>query len=202
MVRLIAQRCRQAVEAGVVGRQAKSQKIIGPFETSAPDMPSRQRGVQLLGMGMPGKPEQWRTSGYRKASVPQNLIKLARLLFKLVARAIGPWLIAERRRTDRQGGSRTRPRARCPDDTLDHIGRAYRKSQPQSGKAIEFPERAQDHHRPIRAQCDRADDRIDIGKCFIDDEPSAAAFSCAAIRVSAAQSVTQPSGLLGLTTTA
>ena len=46
MVRLIAQRSRQAVEAGVVGRQTKSQEIIGPVETSAPDTPSRQRGIR------------------------------------------------------------------------------------------------------------------------------------------------------------
>ena len=63
MVRLIAQRCRQAVEVGIVGRQAKSQEIIGPVETSAPDLPSRQRGVKLPGMRMPGKPEQWRAAG-------------------------------------------------------------------------------------------------------------------------------------------
>ena len=176
MVRLIAQRSRQAVEAGVVGRQTKSQEIIGPVETSAPDMPSRQRGMQLQGMGMPGKPEQWRASGNRKAGFLQDLVKLAGLLFKLAARAIGPWLIAERRRTDQQRRPGTRPWTQCDGDTLDHIGRAYRKSQPQSGKAIELPERAQDHDRPIRAQCDRADGRIDIGKCFIDDKPSAAAF--------------------------
>ena len=90
MAGLVAQRSRQAVETGGVGRQAKSQEVIGPVETSAPDMPSRQRGVQLRRMGMPGKSEQWRTSGDRETSVPQNLIKLARLLFKLVARAIGP----------------------------------------------------------------------------------------------------------------
>ena len=102
MVRLIAQRCRQAVEAGIVGRQAKSQEIIGPVETSAPDLPSRQRGVKLRCIGMPGKPEQRRASGHGKACVSQNLIKLAGLLFKLAARVIGPRLIAERRCPDQQ----------------------------------------------------------------------------------------------------
>src|SRR5437667_11334371 len=119
MVRLIAQRSRQTVEAGIVGRQTKSQEVIGPVETSAPDMPWRQRGVPLLGMRMPGKPEQWRASGNRKACVSQNLIKLAGLLFKLAARAIGPWLIAERHRTDQQRRPGTRPRAQCPGDPLD-----------------------------------------------------------------------------------
>ena len=52
-------------------------------------MPSRQCGVQLLGIGMPGKPEQWRASGNRKARFRQNLVKLAGLLFKLAARLIG-----------------------------------------------------------------------------------------------------------------
>ena len=56
------------------------------------------------------------------------------------------------------------------------IRRGDGKSQPQSGKAIELPERAQDHDGPIRAQCDRADGRIDIGEGFIDDQPSAAGF--------------------------
>ena len=176
MVWLIAQRSRQAVEAGGVGRQTKSQEVIGPVETSAPDMPSRQCGVQLLGMRMPGKPEQWRASGNRKARFRQNLVKLAGLLFKLAARVIGPSLITERRRTDQQRRPGTRPRTQCPGDTLDHTRRAYRESQPQSGKTVEFPERAQNHYRPIAAQCDRADGRIDIGKCFIDDKPSAAAF--------------------------
>lgn len=169
---LVAQRNRQTVEAGVVGRQTKSQEVIGPVETSAPDMPSRQRGMQLQAMGMPGKPEQWRASGNRKARFRQNLVKLAGLPFKLAARVVGPWLIAERRRTDQQRRPGTRPWTQCPGDTLDHVRRADRESQPQSGKAIEFPERAQDHHRPIRAQCDRADGRIDIGKGFIDDKPS------------------------------
>ena len=176
MARLVAQRDRQAVKTGGVGRQTKSQEVIGPVETSAPDMPSRQRGVQLPGMGMPGKPEQWRASGNRKARFRQDLVKLVGLLFKLAARVIGPWLIAERRRTDQQRGPGTRPWTQCPGDTLDHIRRGYRESQPQSGKAIEFPERAQDHYRPIGAQCDRADGRIDIGECFIDDKPSTTAF--------------------------
>ena len=96
MARLVAQRSRQAVETGGVGRQAKSQEVIGPVETSAPDMPSRQRGVQLRRMGMPGEPEQWRASGNRKARFHQDLVKLAGLLFKLAARVIGPWLVAER----------------------------------------------------------------------------------------------------------
>jgi iron complex transport system substrate-binding protein len=176
MARLVAQRSRQVVETGGVGRQTESQEVIGPVETTAPDMPSRQRGVQLLGMGMPGKPEQWRTADNRKARFHQNLVKLVGLLFKPAARVIGPWLIAERRRTDQQRRPGARPRAQCPGDTLDHIRRAYRESQPQSGKAIEFAERAQDHYRPIGAQCDRADGWIDIGEGFIDDQPSAAAF--------------------------
>ena len=176
MVRLIAKRSRQAVEAGGVGRQTKSQEVVGPVETSAPDVASRQRGMQRPGMGMPGKPEQGRAAGNRKARIRQHLVKLAGLLFKIATRAIGPWLIAERRRTDRQRRPGTRPWPQCPGDTLDHIGRAYRESQPQSSKAVELPERAEDHYRPIGAQCDRADSRIDIGKCFIDDKPSAAAF--------------------------
>ena len=53
-------------------------------------MPSRQRGMQLPGMGMPGKPEQGRASGNHKARIRQHLVKLAGLLFELAARMIGP----------------------------------------------------------------------------------------------------------------
>jgi len=176
MVRLIAQRSRQAVEAGVVGRQTKPQKIIGPVETSAPDMLSRQRGVQLLGMGMPGKPEQWRAAGNRETGFHQDLVKLAGLLFKLAACVIRPWLVAERTPADQQRRPGTGPWPQCGGDTPDHIRRGDGESQSKAGKAIELPERAQDHDRPIGAQCDRADGRIDIGKCFIDDKPSATAF--------------------------
>jgi len=176
MVRLVAQRDRQAVETGGVGRQTKPQEVIGPVETSAPDMPSRQRGVQPPRMGMPGKAEQRRASGNHKAGIRQDLVKLVSLLFKLAARMIDPNLIAERRRTDQQCGPGTRPWTQCPGDMLDHIRRAYRESQPQPGKAIEFPERAQDHYRPIGAQCDRTDGRIDVGERFIDDKPSTTAF--------------------------
>ena len=123
---------------------------------------------------MPGQPKQWRASGNRKARLHQNLVKLAGLLFKLAARVIGPWLVVERRGTDQQRRPGTRPWTQCRGDTPDHIRRADGETKPQSGKAIEFPERAQNHYRPIRAQCDRADGRIDIGKCFIDDKPSAA----------------------------
>jgi iron complex transport system substrate-binding protein len=176
MVRLVAQRDRQAVKTGGVGRQTKSQEVIGPVETSAPDVPLRQRGMQLQGKGVAGKPEQWRASGNRKARFHQDLVKPMGLLFKLAARVIGPWLVAERRRTDQQCRPGTRPWTQCPGDTLDHIRRAYRESQPQSGEAVELPDRAQDHDRPIGAQCDRADGWIDIGEGFIDDQPSAAAF--------------------------
>src|SRR4051812_13441983 len=102
MVRLIAQRSRQAVEAGVVGRQTKSQEVIGPVETSAPDMPSRQRRVQLQSMGMPGKPEQWRASGDCKTRLRQDPVKLAGLLLKLAAGVVRPWLVAERTPADQQ----------------------------------------------------------------------------------------------------
>ena len=176
MAGLVAQRSRQAVETRGVRRQAKSQEVIGPVETSAPDMPSRQRGMQLRRMGMPGKPEQWRTSGNGKARLHQDLVKLARLLFKLAARAIGPWLIAESTPADQQRRPGTRPWTQCGGDTPGRIRRGDGESQPQSGKAVEFPERAQDHDRPIGAQCDRADGRIDIGECFIDDKPSTTAF--------------------------
>ena len=57
------------------------------------------------------------------------------------------------------------------------IGRADGKSQPQSGKPIEFSERAQDHHWTIGTQRDSADGRIDIGKGFIDDQPATTTFN-------------------------
>src|SRR5690349_20808581 len=102
MAGLVAQRNRQAVEAGGIGRQPKSQEVIGPVETPAPDMPPRQRGVQLWRVGMPGKPEQWRASGNGKARFRQHVVELAGLLFKLAARVIGPRLIAKRTPADQQ----------------------------------------------------------------------------------------------------
>ena len=60
MLRLLAQCDRQTIETSVVGGQAKSQEVVGPVETSAPDMPLRQFSMQLQRIGMPGKPEQWR----------------------------------------------------------------------------------------------------------------------------------------------
>ena len=176
MAWLVVQRSRQAVETGSVGRQAKSQEVIGPVETSAPDMPSRQRGVQLRRKGMPGKTEQWRASGNRKTGFHQDLVKLAGLLFKLAACVIRPWLVAERTPAYQQRRPGTWPWSQCGGDTPDRIRRGDGKSQPQAGKAIELPERTQDDDRPIRAQCDRADGRIDIGERFIDDKPSAAGF--------------------------
>ena len=176
MVRLIAQRRRKAIEAGIVGRQAKSQEVIGQVETSAPDMPSRQHGMQPPGIGMPGQPEQGRAASNRKARLRQHLVKLAGLLFKIATRAIGPCSIAERRCADRQCRPGTRPWTQCARNTFDQIRRADRKSQPQSGQAVEFAERAQDYHRPIGAPCDRTDGGINIGERFIDDKPSAATF--------------------------
>lgn len=173
MVDLVAQRSRQAVKTGSVRRQPKPQEVASPVETPAPDMPPRQRGVQLLSIGMPGKPEQRRASGNPKAGLGQNLVELAGLLFERAARVIGPCLIAERRGTDQQSRPGTRPWPERFSDARDDVRRTDRKSQPQSGEAIEFSERAQDHDGPIGAQRDRTDRRIDIGECFVDDKPSA-----------------------------
>jgi iron complex transport system substrate-binding protein len=176
MIWLVAQRGRQAVEAGGIGRKAKSQQVIGPIETSAPDMPLRQRGMQLHGKGVAGKPKQRRASGNRQARVFQNLIKLAGLLFKRATRALSPWLIVKRPGSDQQRRPRTGPWPQRGGDTPDRIGRGNGEAEPQSGKPVEFPERAQNQYRAIGTQCHRADGRIDIGKGFIDDQPSAAAF--------------------------
>jgi iron complex transport system substrate-binding protein len=176
MALLVGQRIRKTVKAGGVGRQPKSQEIIGPVETSAPDMPPRQCIMQLQCLGMPGKTKQWRASGNRKPRLHQNLIELAGLLLKCAAHSLSPRPVAERFRTDQQRRSGTRPWTQGRGDTSDHIRRAYRKAQPQSGKAVEFTERTQDHDRPIRTQGDRADRRIDVGKGFIDHKPSTAAF--------------------------
>ena len=135
MDRLVSQCDRQTVHSIGVGRQPKSQDVIGPVETPTPDVPPGKRSMQLQSMGMPGKPKQWRASGNRKARFRQNLVKLAGLLFKLAARVIGPSLITERRRTDQQRRPGTRPWTQCPNDTLDHTRRAYRKSEPQSASA-------------------------------------------------------------------
>src|SRR4029079_1340912 len=123
MAGLVAQRSRKGLDTGGVGRQAKSQEVIGPVETSAPDMPSRQRGVQLRSVRMPGEPEQWRASGNRKTRFHQDLIELAGLLFKLSARLIRPRLVAECAPSDQQRRPGTGPRPQCGGDTADRIRR-------------------------------------------------------------------------------
>src|SRR5882757_6951838 len=143
MARLVAQRDREPVETGGVGRQAKSQEVIGPVETSAQDVSSRQRGMQLRRIGMPGKPKQRRTSGDRKSSLYQNLIKFTGLLFKLAARVICPWLIAERRGADQQCRSGAWPWTQRRGNPRDDVGFADGKAETQSGQAIELPERTQ-----------------------------------------------------------
>jgi iron complex transport system substrate-binding protein len=171
---LVAQRNRQPVETGGVGRQAKSQQVVGPVETSAPDTPPRQCLVKLQRMGMPDESKQWRAAGNRKPRFSEQLIELSSLLLKLVARVVSPWPIAERCDTDQQRRPGTGPWTQCQRYTIDYIRRSNRKAEPQSGKAVEFPERAQNHDRPIRAQGDRADRRIDIGEGLVDHQPSTA----------------------------
>src|SRR5690349_21155220 len=102
MAGLVAQRNRKALETDGICRQAKPQEVIGPVETSAPDMSSRQRGVQLRSVRMPGEPVQWRASGNRKTRFHEDLVKLASLLFKLAAHLIRPRLVAERAPSDQQ----------------------------------------------------------------------------------------------------
>src|SRR5882724_7685348 len=128
MVRLIAQRDRQTVETGGVGRQAKSQEVIGPLKASAPDMLSRQCGMPLQRLGMPGKPKQWRASCNRKPRLQQNLVQFAGLLLKLAARAVGPWTVAERRGTDQQRRPGTWPWTQGRGDTFDRVRSADGKS--------------------------------------------------------------------------
>jgi iron complex transport system substrate-binding protein len=176
MDRLAGQGDCQTVHSSGVGGQPKSQEVIGPVETSAPGVLLRQCGMQLQRLGMPGEPKQRRTSSNRKSRLHQNLVQLTGLLLKRAARALGPTLVFERGGPDEQRQPGTRPWTQRRCDAPDHIRRAHGEAEPQSGKAIKFPERAQDHYRPIRAECDRTDGRIDIDECFIDDKPSTPAF--------------------------
>ena len=178
MVRLMAQRecCRQTIEAGVAGRQTEPQQAVGPVKASAPDVLPRQCAVQLQCIGTPGEAKQRRAADDRKSALHKNLIKFARLLCKYAARPIGPWLVAQRGRADVQRGAGARPRAECGGDAPDHIGRTDRKTEAQPGKAIEFAERAQDHHRQIGAHRHRADIRIDIGEGLIKHQPATTVF--------------------------
>ena len=123
---------------------------------------------------MPGQPEQRRAAGNRKTRLHQNFVERARLLFQRAARAVCPWLIPERGGADQQRRPGTRPWSQGRQRSARSFGRADGKSQPQSGEAVEFSERAQDHHRQIAAQRDRADGGIDIGKGFVDHQPAAA----------------------------
>jgi iron complex transport system substrate-binding protein len=176
MVRLTAQCGRQTVEACGIGRQAKPQAIVGPIETSAPDMPLRQLGMQLQRLGVPSEPKQWRASGNRKTCLHQDIVKCIGLLLQRATRAVCPWLIPERRGTDRQRRPGTRPRTQRGGDTFDHVRRTQGEPQPQSGKPIEFPERAQNQYRPIGAQRDGANGGIDIDERLVDNKPATTTF--------------------------
>ncbi len=178
MARLMAQRecCRQTIKAGVAGRQTEPQQAFGPVEASAPDVLPRQCAVQLQCIGTPCEAKQRRAADDRKSALHKNLIKFARLLGKYAARPIGPWLVAQRSRADVQRRAGARPRAECSGDAPDQIRRADRKTEAQPGKAIEFAERAQDHHRQIGAHRHRADVRIDIGEGLIKHQPATAVF--------------------------
>ena len=178
MVRLMAQRecCRQTVEAGVAGRQTEPQQVAGAVKASAPYVLPRQCAVQLRCVGTPGEAKQRRAADDRKSALHKNLVKFARLLGNYAARPIGPWLVAQRGRADVQCRAGARPRAECSGDAPDHIGRTDRKPEAQPGKAIEFAERAQDHHRQIGAHRHRADVRIDIGEGLIKHQPATAVF--------------------------
>ena len=119
MVRL-TQRGSEAMQTGIVGRQPETQEIVGPIETSAPDMPLRQLGMQLQRLGVPSEPKQWRASGNRKTCLHQDIVKCIGPLLQRATRAVCPWLIPERRGTDRQRRPGTRPRTQRGGDTFDH----------------------------------------------------------------------------------
>lgn len=170
----LSESCGQAMETGLVGRQAEPQEIVTALEAAAPDLLPRQCSVPLQRFGVMGEPKQRRTARYFEALLHQNIVKFARFALQPVARAVGPWLIGQRVGADMQGRAGTRPRAQCLGDLPHDFGRAYSEAEPKAGEAIEFAERAQDYDRPIRTQRDRADGRIDIGERLVQDQPAAA----------------------------
>ena len=176
MFRLCDQRehRRQSIEAGNVGRQAETQQVVGPIKASAPDVLPRQCGVQLQCLGMAGEAKQRRTAHDRKSGLHENLIKFAGLPGKNAAHTVGPWLVTQRGGTDVQRRAGTRPRPQRACDARDDIGGAECEAEAQTGKAIEFAERAQDNRGKIGANRHGADMGIDINKGFIDHQPSTA----------------------------
>ena len=200
MVRLMAQRKRrrQTIEAGVAGWQTEPQQAFGPVEASAPDVLLRQCAVQLQCIRMPGEAKQRRAADDRKSALYKNLIKFARLLGKYAARPIGPWLVAQRSRADVQRRAGARPRTEYSGDTPDHIRRADRKTEAKPGKAIEFAERAQDHHRQIGAHRHRADIRIDIGEGLIKHQPATTVFQSSSGTHQRGTTGDAPIGIIGV----
>ena len=73
-----------------------------------------------------------------------------------------------------QRRSGTRPWTKRQGDPLDDVARSHSKSQPEPCKTVKLPKRTQDHHRKIGAQLDRANSRLNVGKRFIDDQPTTA----------------------------
>lgn len=176
MVRLASQCGREPIETGSVGRQPKSQQVIGPVEITAPDMPLCQFSMKLRSLRMPGEPEQWRASGDRKTRVHQHVVEGKRLPFERAARAVRPWLIPERCGPDPQRWPGTWPRPQCRSDPRDDLRCSDGESQPQPCEPVKLSERPQDHHRQIGAQRGRADVWIDVCESLVDDQPAAASF--------------------------
>ena len=176
MVWLGAERSSQTVKAGVVGREPEPQQVMSPIEAPAPDVPLRQRRMQVPRAGVTGEPEQWDASDDRKSRLHQYIVELGGLMSQRLARIIGPGAIFERGGADAERRARTGPRSQCLGNASNCIRRAGNKTKPQSGKPVEFSERAQDQHGQIGTKVDRADGRVHVGEGLVHDQPPAPAF--------------------------
>ncbi len=160
-------------ECRVIGRQPEAQQVTGPIEAAAPDVPMRQRRVNLFGPRMPRETEQQGSSDDFKSGFRQHLVQLVRLLGEKVAGPFGPDLIAQRSRADLQRRAGTGPRPQRLRYSFNDRGSSDGEAETKSRKPIELSERPENDDRQVGRQSDRADGGIDIRKGFVDHQPSA-----------------------------
>jgi len=174
MWRLFRQRRSKPAQSSRIGRQAETQQLMAPVEATTPDLLPGQCGMPFQGVGMSREPVERRAADNLETGIGQNLVELDSLGDQRDAGARSPELVAQCGRTNEQCRTGTGPGADSSRDALRDQRSRKRKAETQPREAVEFPERAQDHHRQLRAQIDCAERGIDIGEGLIDHQPAAA----------------------------
>jgi iron complex transport system substrate-binding protein len=167
------ERAGQAIET-IVRRQAKSQPFTRPVESPAPDVASRQFGVQHQCIRMGSEAKQRGPSDEMKAGLCQDMVELAGLASELRTHRISPGLIPQSGCAHVKRRAGDWPRAQRRGDALDDVASTDREAKAKSCEPIELAEGTQHKDGEVGAHPDSADAGIDVGKGLIDNQPAAA----------------------------